>query len=241
MVLIKETFSPDRWDYYKDYLLACFELIKAGDADTTIETSFKFISKVRTARLQTRKVSQISLNFQLEDESRNKVRGPFLARMEMHKRMREINLDADELLGDYQELLVEYFRMFGNKKCCANDLKMFLDYLDAGRRSELASKLIQDTGISSTTLPQDVSVRLLNDFSDLIEFSQKDQLQRHICSLQISRLCGAHSSLSAEHLQALYSALSLHYEHSFSAFDRNLLPTDIGLSDQYALLAGELG
>lgn len=74
----------------------------------------------------------------------------------MHKRMREINLDADSLLGDYQELLLKYFRMFGNKKCCANDLKMFLEYLDAGRRSELAAKLIQDTGISSTTLPQDV-------------------------------------------------------------------------------------
>lgn len=75
----------------------------------------------------------------------------------------------------------------------------------------------------------------------ILKSFQKNQLQRHICSLQISRLCGAHSSLSAEHLQALYSALSLHYEHSFSAFDKNLLPTDIGISDQYALLAGELG
>ena len=160
----------------------------------------------------------------------------------MHKRMRDVNLKADELLGDYQELLLNYFRLFGNKKCCANDLKMFLEYLEPARRSELASKLIQDTGISSTTLPQDVSCEEIYWIHFNLRFnSQKDQLQRHICSLQISRLCGAHSSLSAEHLQALYSALSLHYEHSFSAFDKNLLPTDIGLSDQYALLAGELG
>lgn len=86
-----------------------------------------------------------------------KVRGPYLARLETHKRMRDLNLNADNLLGDYQELLLNYFRLFGNKKCCANDLKKFLDYLVAGRRPELASKLIQDTGISSTTLPQDVS------------------------------------------------------------------------------------
>lgn len=33
----------------------------------------------------------------------------------------------------------------------------------------------------------------------------------------------------------------MHYEHSFQAFGSNLLPTDIGPSDQYALLAGELG
>lgn len=92
----------------------------------------------------------------MEESSKNKVRGPFLARMEMHKRMRDVNLNADQLIGDYLELLVNYFRLFGNKKCCANDLKMFLVYLEAGRRSELASKLIQDTGISSTTLPQDV-------------------------------------------------------------------------------------
>jgi N-acetyltransferase B complex (NatB) non catalytic subunit len=59
--------------------------------------------------------------------------------------------------------------------------------------------------------------------------------------LQISRFCGTHSSLSVEHLLALYSALSLHYEHSFSAFGKDLLSTDIGPSDQYAILAGELG
>jgi len=70
---------------------------------------------------------------------------------------------------------------------------------------------------------------------------QKDQLQKHICSLQISRLCGSHSTLSIEHLQALYSALTLHYEHSFSAFGKDLLSTDIGPSDQYSILAGELG
>jgi N-terminal acetyltransferase B complex non-catalytic subunit len=71
--------------------------------------------------------------------------------------MRELKLDADNQLGDYQELLVNYFKIFGNKKCCANDLKMFLEYLEPSRRPELSSKLIQETGISSTTLPQDVS------------------------------------------------------------------------------------
>lgn len=65
-------------------------------------------------------------------------------------------------------------------------------------------------------------------------------MQRHICSLQISRICGAHS-LSADHLTALYTAFTLHYEHGLNAFGIDLLPTDIGASDAYALLAGELG
>jgi N-terminal acetyltransferase B complex non-catalytic subunit len=66
-------------------------------------------------------------------------------------------------------------------------------------------------------------------------------MQKHICSLQISRICGAHASLSEEHLVALYTAFSLHYEHGMSAFGAGLLPTDMSLSYPYALLAGELG
>lgn len=65
-------------------------------------------------------------------------------------------------------------------------------------------------------------------------------MQRHICSLQISRICGAHS-LSADHLTALYTAFTLHYEHGLNAFGTDMLPTDIPTSDSYALLAGELG
>lgn len=192
----------DRWDYWKDYLMSAFEVL---DNEFTVETISAFIQNH-------------------QDKSKMKLRGPFLARFEMHKMMSDRKLNAAQLLGEYPDLLVEFFKIFGQKKCCANDLKLFIEYLEPSKRSELSARLIQETGMSSTTLPQD-----------------KDQLQRHICSLQISRFCGAHSSLSVEHLQAIYSAFSLHYEHSFSAYDENLLPTDIGLSDQYALLAGELG
>lgn len=43
-------------------------------------------------------------------ESCNKERGPYLARLELHKRMREKSKNADHLLGDFLELMVEYFR-----------------------------------------------------------------------------------------------------------------------------------
>ena len=64
-------------------------------------------------------------------------------------------------------------------------------------------------------------------------------MQKHICSLQISRICGA-QVLQAEHLEAVYMAFSLHYELGKTAFGANLLPTDMGPSDSYALLAGEV-
>lgn len=90
------------------------------------------------------------------ESSNKKVRGPYLARLELHKRMRDNQMNADELLGDYLDLLVEYFHIFGDKKCCANDLKLYLEHLEVSRRPGLASKLIQGSGISSTTLPQNV-------------------------------------------------------------------------------------
>jgi N-terminal acetyltransferase B complex non-catalytic subunit len=197
--------DADRWDYWQDYLKTSFYLIDNKECELNYETLSSFIQN-------------------LQDKSNGKLRGPYLARLMMNKMMRDRKLDPNPLLGDYQDLLVNYFNTFGNKKCCGNDLKMFLEYLEPSKRSDLAARLVKETGIGSKSLPQDTN-----------------QLQRHICSLQISRFCGAHTSLSVEHLQAIYSALSLHYEHSFSSFDVNLLPTDIGLSDQYALLAGELG
>lgn len=160
---------------------------------------------------------------QLIESSEKKLRGPYLGRLELHRVMTLNKYNATEMFGDFSEMLTEYFTVFGQKPCCSKDIALFLDDLEPDKRPDLASKLIQLCEISSTTLPKTI-----------------EQMQRHICSLQISRLCGAHS-LSVDHLTALYTAFTLHYEHGFNAFGLNALPTDIGLSDAYAMLAGELG
>lgn len=65
-------------------------------------------------------------------------------------------------------------------------------------------------------------------------------MQRHICALQLSRLCGGHRNLSSEHLKALITALSLHYQHGYQTYGKNLLTTDLGPSDPYALMAAHV-
>lgn len=65
-------------------------------------------------------------------------------------------------------------------------------------------------------------------------------MQKHICALQLSRLCGSHRNLSSEHLKALVTALSLHYQHGYQTYGTNLLSTDLGPSDPYALLAAHV-
>lgn len=71
-------------------------------------------------------------------------------------------------------------------------------------------------------------------------FVQEQQMQRHLCALQLSRLCGAHRNLSSDHLKALVTAFSLHYEHGYQTYGKNLLSTDLGPSDPYALLAAHV-
>jgi N-terminal acetyltransferase B complex non-catalytic subunit len=65
-------------------------------------------------------------------------------------------------------------------------------------------------------------------------------MQRHLCALQLSRLCGAHRNLTSDHLKALVTAFSLHYEHGYQTYGTDLLSTDLGPSDPYALLAAHV-
>lgn len=64
-------------------------------------------------------------------------------------------------------------------------------------------------------------------------------MQRHLCALQISRLCGNHRNLSCDHLKALVTAFSLHYQHGYQTYGINqtLPTTHLGPADSYALLA----
>ncbi|XP_036322766.1 LOW QUALITY PROTEIN: phagocyte signaling-impaired protein [Rhagoletis pomonella] len=219
--LLKDLLNDerDRWDYYQDYLGSCFELQKENSLDSPEE---KTDDQKETGGLNTLDECHDFLCQMIESAER-KVRGPYLARLELHKRMRAEGMDAEALLGDFAELIIEYFRLFGDKPCCTHDIALFLPSISMEARQHVATKLLLESGISSTTLPQN-----------------KEQMQKHICALQISRICGSHLDLQTDHLLAFYTALKLHYEHGLSSFGKNLLHTDMGPSDPYALLAANV-
>ncbi|XP_053658004.1 phagocyte signaling-impaired protein [Anopheles marshallii] len=209
--LLKELLlqEQDRWDYYQDYINSTFELIKAGDkpegADYTVEMCHEFLCDVIEAQPK-------------------KFRGPYLARLELNRRMVELQYAEDQLFGKMSDMLAEYFELFADKPCCALDMKLFLEFVKpAAERRALATKLMNGLGLSSATLP-----------------ASKEQMQRHICTLQIARYSGAHAIVSEELLHAIYTSLSLHYEHGYNAYGQGLLVTDMGPSDAYALLAAQI-
>lgn len=90
------------------------------------------------------------------ESSNKKNRGPYLARLELYRVMDKNRFDAGKLFGEFIEMLIDYFQIFGEKPCCAKDIVLFLDDLREEQRPDLASKLIQLCNISATTLPQTV-------------------------------------------------------------------------------------
>uniref|UniRef100_A0A182SRC5 Phagocyte signaling-impaired protein n=1 Tax=Anopheles maculatus TaxID=74869 RepID=A0A182SRC5_9DIPT len=160
--LLKELLlqEQDRWDYYQDYINSTFELIKAGDkpdgADYTVEMCHEFLCDIIEAQPK-------------------KFRGPYLARLELNRRMGELKYAEDQLFGKMSDMLAEYFELFADKPCCALDMKLFLEFVKpASARRALATKLMDGLGLNSHPLP-----------------TSKEQMQRHICTLQIARYSGA--------------------------------------------------
>uniref|UniRef100_A0A2M4AKV0 Phagocyte signaling-impaired protein n=1 Tax=Anopheles triannulatus TaxID=58253 RepID=A0A2M4AKV0_9DIPT len=209
--LLKELLlqEQDRWDFYQEYIASTFRLIEAGEkpdgADYSVEMCHEFLCDIIEAQPK-------------------KFRGPYLARLELNRRMIEKRYSSEQLFGKMTDMLAEYFGLFGDKPCCAHDMKLFIEYVTpVAERRALAAKLTNGLDITSTTLP-----------------GSKEQMQRHICTLQIARYSGAHSIVSEELLSAIATSLSLHYEHGYNAYGMGLLTTDMGPSDSYALLAAHI-
>lgn len=172
--------SIDRWDFYQDYIQTVVELVKSKpepvtgdkpDSDTSFESCHEFLCEVSHFSHYSKQkqfsqyVSLLPFNdsikcafcdFQLIEASNNKNRGPYMARLELYRVMTTNQFDAQKLLGEFIEMLIEYFRVFGEKPCCAKDIILFLDDLKDEQKPELASNLIQLCNISATTLPQSV-------------------------------------------------------------------------------------
>ncbi|KAF5280729.1 hypothetical protein FQA39_LY18012 [Lamprigera yunnana] len=213
--------SIDRWDIWKQYIQSVFELMKGTQVNHHVENHSNGDSDWEYVDDAPEKAHEFICRL-VENGTDNGylLRGPYLARFELCSKLSNEGIDSSELLGETIELFIEYFRKFGHKSCCVSDLRIYLHLLNVHKRIELANRLIKDVGISSTSVPQ-----------------TEQQMQRHLCSLQLSRLCGNHRNLSSDHLAALVTAFSLHYQHGYQTYGLNLLTTDQGPSDPYAVLA----
>lgn len=69
----------------------------------------------------------------------NKVRGPYLAQLELFKRLsKEDNFQTDYKLTD---LMYQYFSKFGEKGCIVGDLRLYLHLLTSTEKIKLLQEV----------------------------------------------------------------------------------------------------
>ncbi|RVE47920.1 hypothetical protein evm_007434 [Chilo suppressalis] len=198
--------NQDRWDYYLPYFDSVFQLMKEGEgegegsADDTAEKCHEFICQLVESMTSGRTL-----------------RGPYLARLELWKRLSESG-DPTSLLGSGVALCVQYLRVFANKPCAVPDLRPYMAMLPQKERQEQSRDFLTCLG-----------------FEEMSEPETTMDVQRHISCLAAWRLAAA--PMTAEECLELANTLRTHYLRSFSKGLLTATLTEFCATDGYGILA----
>ncbi|XP_013396790.1 N-alpha-acetyltransferase 25, NatB auxiliary subunit-like [Lingula anatina] len=210
--------NPDNWYFYSQYLKSLFALIEQdwspepgsseeGPIDNTVEKALNFISE----RIEETK------------ENQKPQRGPYLARLELYKLLRQSNKPELDKLGSAFQLLEEYFDLYGSKPCCFMDLKPYMCLLEDDEKQKWCNFMLEKVCLVS---------------GDQLPENQK-HMQQHLNVCQLQRHIGEHHKTTHEEKLLLIQQLFKRYKHGLQ-FGQELLTTDLQHSDNYLLLAVHL-
>uniref|UniRef100_A0A803VS56 N-alpha-acetyltransferase 25, NatB auxiliary subunit n=1 Tax=Ficedula albicollis TaxID=59894 RepID=A0A803VS56_FICAL len=216
--------NSDDWQFYITYFDSVFQLIDEswtppaeeehsleGEVHCSIEQAVNFIEE-RIAG---------------ESRSSRPLRGPFLAKLELIRRLRHRGCNDEYKLGDPEELMFQYFKKFGDKPCCFTDLKVFVDLLPPSQYTKFIQQLLD---IIPLVAAAEDEVALPGDIK---------ALQQHLCVVQLSRLLGIYHTMDKKQKLAVVRELMLRYRHGLE-FGKSCLKTELQFSDYYCLLAVHL-
>ncbi|RVE40971.1 hypothetical protein evm_014380 [Chilo suppressalis] len=198
--------NQDRWDYYLPYFDSVFQLMKEGEgegegsADDTAEKCHEFICQLVESMTSGRTL-----------------RGPYLARLELWKRLSESG-DPTSLLGSGVALCVQYLRVFANKPCAVPDLRPYMAMLPQKERQEQSRDFLTCLGFEEKSEPETTM-----------------DVQRHISCLAAWRLAAA--PMTAEECLELANTLRTHYLRSFSKGLLTATLTEFCATDGCGMLA----
>ncbi|KAF9322121.1 N-alpha-acetyltransferase 25, NatB auxiliary subunit [Podila horticola] len=150
-----------------------------------------------------------------KNETKNPKRGPFLAQIELEKRVQEKIGNNQENVMD---LLVSYFDIFGSKTCCFEDLSRYI------------SNLTKDESL-------DFCKRLRDTHGDKAETVKQICIQINIARFE--HFVGLHSGLSSAETTNLVNKLWKFYEDALP-FGKDLEETERQYGDDYAIMAAHL-
>ncbi|XP_048370358.1 N-alpha-acetyltransferase 25, NatB auxiliary subunit isoform X1 [Sphaerodactylus townsendi] len=216
--------NPDDWQFYIIYFDSVFQLIDAawtppaegehsleGEVHHSIEQAMTFVEQ---------RISK-------ECNSTRPLRGPYLARLELIRRLRHRGCSEEHKLGNPEELLFEYFKRFGEKPCCFTDLKVFVDLLPSTQYTKFINQLL---GVIPLSAPSEGKLALPESIK---------ALQQHLCVVQLTRLLGLYHTMDKAQKLGAVRDLMLRYQHGLE-LGKSCLKTELQFSDYYCLLAVHL-
>uniref|UniRef100_A0A8C2FRJ2 N-alpha-acetyltransferase 25, NatB auxiliary subunit n=1 Tax=Cyprinus carpio TaxID=7962 RepID=A0A8C2FRJ2_CYPCA len=211
--------NPDDWQFYILYFDSLFHLI---------DQSWAPPQEGLESQGHCAAISFMKDRIATEEAKESKhLRGPYLARLELIRRLRECSCPEAQQLGEPLELMFQFFVKFGDKPCCITDLKIFLDLLTPDQHVQFINRLMEAVPLCA---PGEDGVALPGDTR---------ALQRHLCVTQLSRSLGQQHALNTEGKLGLIKELKAHYQHGLQ-FGKSCLKTELQFSDMYCLMAAHV-
>uniref|UniRef100_A0A8C1LZX8 N-alpha-acetyltransferase 25, NatB auxiliary subunit n=1 Tax=Cyprinus carpio TaxID=7962 RepID=A0A8C1LZX8_CYPCA len=218
-------FDPDDWQFYILYFDSLFHLIDQSWAPPQ-EGAHSAEGEVHASTAQAISFMKDRIATEEAKESKH-LRGPYLARLELIRRLRVRSCPEAQQLGEPLELMFQFFVKFGDKPCCITDLKIFLDLLTPDQHVQFINRLMEAVPLCA---PGEDGVALPGDTR---------ALQRHLCVTQLSRSLGQQHALNTEGKLGLIKELKAHYQHGLQ-FGKSCLKTELQFSDMYCLMAAHV-
>ncbi|XP_043571489.1 N-alpha-acetyltransferase 25, NatB auxiliary subunit isoform X1 [Chiloscyllium plagiosum] len=214
--------NPDDWQFYISYFDSLFHLI---DEAWTPPAKDEHCPEGQVTCLVQEAMSFVEERVLNEEpKGSRRLRGPYLAKLELIRRLRERGTNDEHKLGIPEDLMFQYFERFGDRPCCYSDLKIFVDLLSLDRHTQFINKLMEVVPLSISTE------------SDLALPGDVKAMQRHMFVVQFARLLGLHETMDQTQKLRLIQELMQRYKHALK-FGTSCLKTELQFSDNYCLLA----
>ncbi|XP_048467470.1 N-alpha-acetyltransferase 25, NatB auxiliary subunit [Rhincodon typus] len=217
--------NPDDWQFYISYFDSLFHLIDEAwtppaEAEHCPEGPVTCLVQEAISFVEERILNE-------EPKGSRHLRGPYLAKLELIRRLRERGTNDEHKLGIPEDLMFQYFERFGDRPCCYSDLRIFVDLLSLDRHTQFINKLMEVVPLSISTE------------SDLALPGDVKAMQRHMFVVQFARLLGLHETMDQTQKLRLVEELMQRYKHALK-FGKSCLKTELQFSDNYCLLAVHL-
>ncbi|KAG0004483.1 N-alpha-acetyltransferase 25, NatB auxiliary subunit [Entomortierella chlamydospora] len=207
-----------RWKDARDATMQVLKEINSDDWRTILQYFDTIFLPIQDTDLKTSEnlaEARAFISELVKNEGKTPKRGPFLAQIELEKRVQEKIGDNKATVLD---LLVAYFGKFGSKTCCFEDLSVYISNLDKEDALGFCKRLKETFGEKSETV-KDIAIQI-----NIARFE---------------RFIGLQSKLNSTEAMALVNKLWKLYEDALP-FGKELEETERQYGDDYAIMASHI-